>query len=118
TRLLPASTGGSLRWLTGPLTGWWSMRERSPWYRNDEGLDDLADLFTARNGTDFFRTAFVECRGDAPLSWYLPSFQTEDIIAQAANGVGELLGQLWPWLRQPGVPPRKPADAHRPEEHS
>jgi hypothetical protein len=78
---------GALRWLTSPVSGVLSMRERSPWYRNDERLQTLADLLAP----GFFRTASLEYAGDAPLNWSLTDGQGADILAQAQDRVKALL---------------------------
>jgi hypothetical protein len=89
--MLPYPGGGPLRDVTSPLTAILNMRQRSPWYRNDQDLADLAELFAETNGVEFFQTAFVECESEAPLSWNMPTPKAEAVIREAASGVAELL---------------------------
>jgi len=96
-RRLPYPDAGPLRDVLGPLAAVLAMRQRSPWYRNDQDLADLAELFTETNGPDFFRTAFVECEAEAPLSWNLPTPKAEAVIGDAVSGVTKLLNALGEW---------------------
>jgi hypothetical protein len=59
-----------VEWLTGPLVGARSARESLTSFRNDEGLQRLADSFNAGGGGRFTTVVF-ECREEVALSWRL-----------------------------------------------
>ncbi len=78
------------------------MRERSPWYRNDERLRGLGDLFKSLGQNDFVHVETVEYNGDAPLGWSMSDAQRLDLIRAGQNQVNDLIGRfrqsIYPWL--------------------
>ncbi|MDY3552361.1 patatin-like phospholipase family protein [Gemmata sp. JC717] len=111
TERLNATAGeepGPLGWLLSPLSAVLTMRERSPWYRNDERLRETGERFAAAlgRGPGFVRTAALEFDGTAPLGWSMTDEQREQIVLAAQSEVNRLLTELervYPW-----VPPSPP----------
>lgn len=105
------SDDGSFAWLRSPLTAVLAMRERSPWYRNDERLRGVAGLLDTVSGKiGFMDVRSIEFPGtprSAPLGWSMTDDQRQELIVRAQQVVDRLLLDLrsttYPWL--PVLPP-------------
>ncbi|HEV3310495.1 MAG TPA: patatin-like phospholipase family protein, partial [Chloroflexota bacterium] len=93
--LFSSDDGGFIRGLSSPLSAVMTMRERSPWYRNDERLRGMGDLFAERHKAPrFVVSEYVELDGTAPLGWSMTERQRDEIIQSASTAVSQLLVRL------------------------
>jgi hypothetical protein len=107
--------GRSVEGVTGPPVAMFAAREAVPFFRNDEQLEGLIDLYNAEFGKGFLTTEVFEFDGSASLSWYLAEEEIEALISLARCKEGKLwsaidnVRQWWREKRESSIPTKAEA---------